>query len=355
MPEQLNDPSLRARKTPLFDCEIQIWRREYVRVPRGLSVRAKAWGVVRRVPEVMVRINTRGPQGMGQNIYSFSHLVQAMSYISRHGKLEILDQDGNALMGTAALRSRLEWWQILSDMPQDTPEGKKRQEGTRIILSMPAGTDRAKFQSAVCAWTAENLEGYDFLMAFHDDTAAPHAHIVVRTQPQLAYEEVLGRFHVDKARIQLMRESLARLLNERGVPANATRRWARGVTTPRLSLPAWHVLRPQNKAGKPRRKWKNWEERSAEINVAVMTALREGKEPVPHPFLLKSQKTRMAAMSYAFALIKELEQTGRSDDRCLAQSLAQYYRRLPPVKSLTQHAIEVHRRHLDVTSMTKVR
>lgn len=341
------DHSLDSRGRLIFDYEIEVRNAKRIPYPKGMTPRAKAWGVVRRAPEVLVRVNSRGPEGHGQNIYSYDHLVKAMTYMSRNGKLEVVDESGAVLQGTDALRSRMELWQCLSDIPDEEPLKKKKQEATRLILSMPAGTDREKFKSAVKAWTGENLEGYDFLLAFHDDTKSPHAHILVRSQPQFAYEDLLPRFRVDKERIQVMRESLARLLNERGVAANATRRWSRGVFKPRMSLQAWHVRKLQVGPKKSKRVWKNWQTKSEEITTEVLSALRRGKPPPLSPFLMKSQQTRKAAMGYAFSFIRELEATGSKEDRQLAQELARFYRSLPPVKSMSQQVWERKHREMN--------
>lgn len=335
------DFSLQSHRLKRFDFEIEVRNARKGRIePDGLSTRTKAWGIVRHAPEVLVRINSRGPEGHGQNIFSFTHLLSAASYMSRNGKLEVEDNDGTVLQGKAALNSRLELWKCFSDMPSFEGNGRKKQEATRIILSMPKGTDRTKFKDAVREWTQENLTGYDFLLAFHDDTQSPHAHILVRTQPQIGFEQSYPRFRVDKAGIQLMRESLARLLLERGVAANATRRMTRGVTRPRLSLQAWHVRRPHGESKAKKRVWKNWQVKSDEIMTEVLAALRRGERPEPNPFLMKSRKTRKAAMGYAFAFIRELQATGKPDDRQLARELACYYRNLPPVRSMAEEIWE---------------
>ena len=60
-----------------------------------LTPRQKLAGIVRRAPEVMLKIGRA-------NIRCLQHMKAAADYISRNGKLEIEDQDGFTHQGTSA-------------------------------------------------------------------------------------------------------------------------------------------------------------------------------------------------------------------------------------------------------------
>lgn len=289
-----------------------------------LSVRRKAEGIVRRLPEVMIKIDAKGKSGGRELVRDFHHLKEAAAYISRNGKLEMENQDGGVIHGRDELKTELGQWQMRT-MPAKDSTKKDPKLATRIVLSMPPGTDREKFHQAARAWAKENLDGYDWLLAAHNDTAHPHVHVLVRSRHRLLNKQ----FWVGKEDLQIMRESLVEKLHEQSIEANATRRYARGAIKQRLSQAHYHAV-------KDGRKWRNWDEVGKEVAQEVLAAIKKG-EPVPeHDFLLRSKKTRAIVMHHAFAYIEELKRSGKADDAALSRDLSNYYRHLPPITSLAQ-------------------
>ncbi|WP_235215190.1 MULTISPECIES: relaxase/mobilization nuclease domain-containing protein [Burkholderia] len=201
---------VRARKAPRTS------RTTPIREPKAL--RAQIARTVRRVPEVMVKITNRrgGQNGMGA-------IRAHLDYISRHGQVDLEDQDGNLISGRPEVQDLAQMWQVAGRGIEETGT---RREAFNVMVSMPPGTDRADVKDAARAFAREEFgEQREYVFAAHDDEAHPHVHIVV-----LARGWDGRRLNPRKADLQRWRERFAQELRDRGVEANATPRRTRGVT-----------------------------------------------------------------------------------------------------------------------------
>jgi hypothetical protein len=195
------------------------------RVHRGFwpgsasALRAQIARTVRRVPEVMVKITNRPGTRNGMGAIR-AHL----DYISRHGEVELEDQDGQTLNGRDEVRDLVQMWRFAG---RGIPEESTCREAFNVMLSMPPGTDRAAVKAAARAFAQGEFEGHEYVFAAHDDEAHPHVHLVV-----LARSRHGQRLNPRKADLQCWRERFAHELRERGIEANATPRRTRGVTQP---------------------------------------------------------------------------------------------------------------------------
>lgn len=192
---------------------------------------------LRRAPEVMVKITNKasGAQGMGA-------VRRHLQYISRDGHVELEDQDARVLIGDAALQDLFDEWRWGG---WGMPEESRRRETFNLMLSMPAGTDRAAVREASRAFAREIFgDGRLYVFAQHDDQPHPHVHLCVRVRgPD-------GRcLNPRKRDLRTWREVFARQLREHGVDANATPRLARGETQ---RLPTQAVVRMQSRGVAPR-------------------------------------------------------------------------------------------------------
>ena len=182
------------------------------------SMRERLARTVRRTPEVMVKITNRASsvQGMGA-------VRRHLRYISRNGRIELEDQDGQIISGVVALRDLAEAWHLGGwGIPEESP----RREVFNVLLSMPPGTDRQAVREAARAFAAEDFgDGRRYVFAAHDDEAHPHVHLSVQVRGSDG-----RRLNPRKQDLQRWREHFARQLREHGVDANATPRRARGQT-----------------------------------------------------------------------------------------------------------------------------
>jgi hypothetical protein len=185
-------------------------------------------------PEVMVKVTgrTRTP----------GHLRAHLNYISRHGALEAVDQDGNILLGRRDVRDLSEDW---SDFAlADRRRRPNAPFSHSVVLSMPAATDAAVVRDAAGAF-AETVFGgrFDYVYVLHTDTTRPHVHLSVCSRGDMG-----TRLNPKKGDLETWRQVFAQALRDRGVAAEATPRRARGVTRKAERAPLWR-LRKRHSAG----------------------------------------------------------------------------------------------------------
>jgi hypothetical protein len=180
------------------------------------DVRARLSRIVRRVPEVMVKITgrTREP----------GHLAAHLTYITRNGELAAEGRDGWPIVGRAEVMELAADWAAVGLSDPRRRETSPFSVG--IILSMPAGTDALRLRGAARAFAAETFDDrFDYLFVLHTDVGHPHVHLTVR-----ALGDQGERLNPKKADLEAWRQGFARALRDRGVEAEATPRRARGVT-----------------------------------------------------------------------------------------------------------------------------
>lgn len=207
---------------------------------RAARMRAQISRTLRRTPEVMVKITNKAAsaQGMGA-------VRRHLRYISRNGRVELEDQNGDRIAGKDALRDLSKNWELGG---WGIPETSTRRQVFNILLSMPPGTDRHAVRDAAREFAAlEFGDGRAYVFAAHNDEAHPHVHLSVQVRGPDGRR--LNPRHMD---LQRWRERFAEKLREHGVEANATPRRARGVTE-RYPKPAVvHMI----KRGESPRYWK---------------------------------------------------------------------------------------------------
>ncbi len=205
--EQLFYPRLKRYGYPEKDLRIR-W---------GAGARAKIRAVVRRTPEVMVKV-TGGGRGMGG-------IKAHMVYMSRHGELSVEDERGDTFLGKEALADLAEEWRFAG---AEIPTRSHRREAFHVMLSMPADTDPQAVLGAVREFARAVFPEHKFAMVLHEpgtdpDTKRPHVHLIVRAMGADG-----KRLNPRKADLARWREVFAERLRERGIAANATRRQTRG-------------------------------------------------------------------------------------------------------------------------------
>ena len=178
------------------------------------AMRAKLERIVRRAPEVMVKITGRTKD--------VAHLKSHLAYITRNGELEGETEQGATLVGRSGLKDLQQRWEDDAGL-----DDKRRRDGSlsiNIILSMPAGTDAAAVKDSARAFAIETFgDNHDYVFVQHLDNKHPHVHLTVRS---------LGhngkRLNPRKADLQTWRERFAGELRLRGIAAEATPRRTRG-------------------------------------------------------------------------------------------------------------------------------
>ncbi|WP_223262981.1 relaxase/mobilization nuclease domain-containing protein [Sphingobium sp. SCG-1] len=276
------------------------------------QARAKLERIVRKAPEVMVKIS--GKQRGAR------HLAEHFGYISRHGKLEVRSSEGEIITDEMRLKAIAADWDMLDQATN--AHGKDRPTSMSMVLSMPGGTtDAATIHDAVQAFARVEFEGqFSYMVALHTDTAHPHVHLTVATQGADG-----TRFNPRKADLHHWRESFAHELRQRGIAAEATPRRARGHVQKRVRSPAHHLEARTAGQGRDLDLNRLIEER-AQAFARSQNPERRGEDVLA----LGRQKQIRGAYADAAAA---LAATGKEEDRALAEDIAGFVADMPPAVS----------------------
>lgn len=180
---------------------------------------------VRRTPEVMVKVLSRGGQDMRA-------VGRHFSYLSRKGDLAIETDDGQEIRGKDAEAALIKDWDL--DIQEQRPTsslgpGLRRTAPKmvhKVLFSMPPGTPPYKVLQAVKAFAREEFGlRHRYAMVLHTDEPHPHIHMIVK-----AVSEEGTRLNIRKSTLRNWRREFARQLRLQGVSANATDRGVRGKT-----------------------------------------------------------------------------------------------------------------------------
>jgi hypothetical protein len=180
---------------------------------------------VRRTPEVMVKVLSRG----GQDLRAIG---RHLGYLTRGGELDIETDDGQRLSGDDVDKNLQEDWDLDLDEHRRKielePWSSRRPPklAHKLMFSMPAGTPADKVLAAVKNFAREEFGlKHRYAMVLHTDEPHPHVHMVVK-----AMSEEGVRLHIRKETLRIWRKEFARHLRAVGVAANATDRSVRGET-----------------------------------------------------------------------------------------------------------------------------
>lgn len=144
-------------------------RPETVLDPSRSSGHAKARlaRIVRRAPEVMVKITGRTRGG--------EHLAAHLQYITRRGELEAEDRDGCLICGRREVAELAADWQTMAEM--DSRRGPRTPTGLSLVLSMPAQTDPLRLRDAARVFARETFGGvHDYVFVLHTDAGRADIH-----------------------------------------------------------------------------------------------------------------------------------------------------------------------------------
>ncbi|MCR5876653.1 relaxase/mobilization nuclease domain-containing protein [Phenylobacterium sp. J426] len=286
------------------------WPETRFRPPKDL--RARLARIVRKAPEVMVKVTgrTRDP----------AHLAAHLTYITRNGELPAEGPGGVEVGDRKAVLDLARDWEF-----RNVADNRRRANSpfsVSLILSMPSGTEPFKLQDAARAFADQTFGGrFDYMFALHTDTPHPHVHVSV-----CAAGEEGARLNPKKADLEAWRQLFARELRARGIEAEATPRRARGVTrkAERTSL---RKLRERAEAGRGP---------YGRIHRAgLVDAVRSGTgarsaEPWDASMLARRLRTAALYAAQAKLMFTALEPA----DRELGSRLIRWLDRMPSAESL---------------------
>ncbi|WP_249132755.1 MULTISPECIES: relaxase/mobilization nuclease domain-containing protein [unclassified Bradyrhizobium] len=277
------------------------------------AMRAKLERIVRRAPEVMVKITGRTK--------SVAHLKSHLAYITRNGELGAETEQGATLTGRSGLKDLQQRWEDDAGL-----DDRRRRDGSlsiNIILSMPAGTDAIAVKDSARAFAIETF-GYnhDYVFVQHLDDKHPHVHLTVRS---LGHDG--KRLNPRKADLQAWRERFAGELRLRGIAAEATPRRTRG-----------RVRKGDRGAVLALRKRKITPDVDRLARKEVLSEVggdRTAKHPWDEQIKSRQDAIRRRYLDYA----AELQRSGAAADHELARQVRQFVDDMPAVET-RRHALK---------------
>lgn len=288
------------------------------------SARATLARVVRRTPEVLVKVTGRKKGA--------EHLAAHLDYIGRKGEIPLETRDGELISSKIEAKQIAEEWSEALEWRRGASVS-----AVSMVFSMPAGTDPETVKQAVRE-TAERLIGdnHDYLMALHTDTPRPHVHLTVQA-------EGLNRKRFDPRREDLFRfrEGFAEALRSRGVEAEATPRYTRGQGRAGTSM-ALTQLRDRIRKGVSRQPT---EADMRQAREAMLIALGKAEQPA---FVGKS-RARWETIKFRYgAAADRLDQSGRDEDCSLAREVRQFLRERADIETVPDQALRAAEGRLKV-------
>lgn len=272
---------------------------------------------VKRAPEVMVKITGGGKSG--------GAIKAHLDYISRKGAVECENERGDQIIGKDQVTDAYEEWMTAGfKPPRELPEGEGRREVFNIILSMPAGSNRAAVKQSAREFAAEEFAGYQYIFAAHEDEAHPHVHLAVKA---VGLDGI--RLNPRKDDLQRWRELFAEKLRGNGIEANATRRYVRG----KVIKPEKQVIRQIKKAGRN-------STRADERNKLVLDELA-GKTKHANPAADKIRRTRQSVVAAYKDVTLSLATSKNPLEVALGHQIAALVTSFEPIKS--QHELALDR------------
>jgi hypothetical protein len=279
---------------------------------------------VRRSPEVMVKVLSRG----GQDLKAIG---RHLGYLNRGGEVDIETDDGQLLSGKGVEKELLEDWDL------DLEEHRRKADleswsnrappklAHKLMFSMPAGTPPDKVLAAVKNFAREEFAlKHRYAMVLHIDEPHPHVHVVVK-----AMSEQGARLNIRKSTLREWRQEFAQHLRALGVAANATDRGVRGESrSPKLD----GIYRAEQR-GESRRTRARAEAVAAELSMGNLR-VEAGKA--------KLLETRSEVERGWWAVCDILVAEGRSE---LAAQVRRFSSDMPPPSTDRELMADALRRH----------
>ena len=260
------------------------------------------------------------------SVKSAHHLQESGRYISRNGKLECEDDEGQVLAGTEAIDDRMKSWVEDDELYKQTGAGRPSDKlARRFIVSTPPGTDPEALKKAVRDFTEAEFKsrGFEFIWTIHTDKAHPHAHVLIKNRAADG-----KRLHYSNRELRAMRERFCVIAEKYGIDLNATSRAVRGKT--RRDKPIERVYQEKRGSSHLYEKYRIEE---------LVKALKEGRDPDEPELLRRCRMTRQEIIKNATEYVEELRQTGKSEDLALAVAIEKKISEMPPVESAQEERL----------------
>lgn len=287
----------------------------------GMSSRAMAEKYARGAPEAMLKFDKA-------SVKDGHHLQEAARYITRNGKLDCEDQDGQSLDGCEVIDDRMQDWTDDEDLQKRAGQGRPSKTlARRFIISTPPGTSVEALKKAVREFAQTELRdrSFEYIWTIHTDKAHPHAHVLIKNRAADGH-----RLHYSLQELKALRERWCVVAEKYGIDLNATSRAVRGHT--RRDKPIERVY--QEKRGS-RHIYEEY--RIEELAKYIKSG---GDLAADEPELMqRCRMTRAEIIRNAGEYAEELRQTGKPEDLALADAISRKIQALRPVESAQEERL----------------
>jgi len=271
------------------------------------------YGKVKRKANTAGTINLRS---------KFGAVKANLDYITRNGKVELEDSQGNTYLGKESVKEFFDEW---NDFDREK-RNKNQRDTMKMVLSMPAGTDADALKKAARDFIKKEYSAnHEYAFALHTDEKHPHVHVVVKT---LGFDQ--KRLNPRKADIQQWRENFAEKLNDRGIDAVATPRIIRGVVKKSEAQVLRHIEQEQTKR-KPRVSTVKESQKKAAIDE--LNTEKSGRNTEPKAWSVAIQKQQKEVRKNWHELADELEKQPSQDDKIFAKKIRIFAENMPNVET----------------------
>jgi hypothetical protein len=239
------------------------------------AARSALAGLAKGAPQAVFKITGGGKSAGAISVH--------LQYISRHGKLELEDQDGQKHVGKGARRDILDRWEA-----GGLPTESNYKEAFNIVLSSPKGSNSAAVLAAARAFAREQFSGHDYVMALHCPDSDPskaksenaHVHLAVRAR---GYDG--KKLNPRKADLFSYRQAYARHMRMNGIDVVAVRREAlfntknKGLPQPVYQMKKRGALGPKQTQDLAAQRALNAEAKARELYTEVVAELAKSQMP----------------------------------------------------------------------------
>lgn len=304
----------------------RVWRRS--NSTRELNARVAR--VAKGSPEVLVKITGFGKGGQ--------HVMSHLSYISRHGKVNLETDRGEILSDKEAIKDLFKDW---SAEFADSPRRKNQRDTVHMVLSMPEGTPQEAVRQGARSFARQAFGvNHEYVFALHTDEPHPHVHLTVKLRGHDG-----SRLNPRKADLQRWRQHFAEKMRDEGIDAEATPRAVRGRVKKAERQVVRHIERG-DKTHAPRVP----RVKAAQIRQAAreLAAVARGEALQAKPWEA-AIKTRQAAVRSAWIRAADALEAAASRPAEEANVPPDYDRIDPQAARAGQRAAVVYHSHLERT------
>ena len=244
--------------------------------------------VINKAPEVVVKITGKSN--------GLKTLKNHLDYISRNGKLELQDENGQPLIGRQDINKLL-----IGLKEKKIPEDSKHREYIHVLFSMPANTPESQLKASVQQFCKEEFSNRNYVMAYHDDTDHSHMHVAVSTRDKNIPLIIGGEERLSPRKNDLFRwrQGFADKLRENGIDAAASERRHR-----------FNYRKSENATVRQiKDKTSNTPQVTKELADEIKTALKTGIRPT-NPALAKAEANKKEALEGWQKVAENLDASG---------------------------------------------